>query len=108
MQGLKHIINENKDFYSSKTRKNIPKYDILVTNPPYSGDHKQRLLEYLSSTTTPYCLLLPAYTAGKSYWRDFASSSNAGEICYLLPEQSYMYYHPGDDISIILTQTHCR
>ena len=29
----------------------IPDYDILVTNPPYSGDHKQKLLTYLLSST---------------------------------------------------------
>ena len=73
-------------------------YDILVTNPPYSGEHKVNLLKFLSthrsatagansklssecptsaqtsnSTSKPFALLLPVYVATKSYWKDFAS-----------------------------------
>lgn len=101
----------------------MPAYDILVTNPPYSGDHKQRLLDYISSTSTPYALLLPAYTATKSYWKTFVETQDArfltppvessggkistsisqasksgGEagssVLYLLPPSSYQYDHP--------------
>lgn len=79
-------------------------HDILVTNPPYSGEHKVKLLEFLatnvfaSSTNTgeigdsseslppssssrftkklrPFALLLPVYIATKSYWRNFLESS---------------------------------
>lgn len=72
--GLKSIINQNKDFYRDIKQNNIPEYDILITNPPYSGDHKQKLLSYLGKVNKPYVLLLPAYVATKSYWRDFISS----------------------------------
>jgi hypothetical protein len=52
-------------------------HDILVTNPPYSGEHKQKLLDYISGTAAPFALLLPAYTATKSYWKTFVESQDA-------------------------------
>ena len=44
---LIQVVNRNRDFYADITMKGIPNYDILVTNPPYSGEHKPKLLEYL-------------------------------------------------------------
>ena len=87
----------------------ISDYDILVTNPPYSGEHKQKLLDYLLEDSTPFCLLLPAYVAAKSYWREFVEAikkRNNSEMrkvesqevklneIYLLPPENYEYKHP--------------
>jgi hypothetical protein len=74
----------------------------LVTNPPYSGEHKQRLLQYLHTISKPFALLLPAYTATKSYWKEFvqqerlrwAVSGPHDPVLYLLPPASYEYSHP--------------
>jgi hypothetical protein len=101
--GFTTVINQNRDFYGDINKGLIPSHDVLLTNPPYSGDHKQRLLMYLSSTKTPFLLLLPAYTASKSYWREFAdTSSNVDmKMQYLMPKHSYNYHHPegtGKDI----------
>ena len=38
-----------------------PEYDILITNPPYSGDHVERLLTYCVNSNKPFILLLPNY-----------------------------------------------
>ena len=43
----------------------MPKYDILITNPPYSEDHKEKILEFCSVLTKPWFLLLPNYVANK-------------------------------------------
>lgn len=101
--GFTSVINKNRDFYSDIDKVQIPSHDVLLTNPPYSGDHKQRLLKYLSNATTPFLLLLPSYTASKSYWREFVEiSSNVGmTMQYLMPKHSYNYHHPegtGKDI----------
>lgn len=92
----------------------MAEHDILVTNPPYSGEHKQKLLQYLSGANKPFCLLLPVYVAAKSYWRDFlaaqqvksdtnrAAGASAArgspdlklQALYLLPPISYEYNHP--------------
>lgn len=127
-------------------------YDVLVTNPPYSGEHKVNLLKFLAthtakasvkkgsaggnssstdceavvndsssssvnnvknskstpttpntSTTLPFALLLPVYTATKSYWKDFAQAQAlvGKNAFYILPPDYYEYSHPegtGKDI----------
>jgi len=103
---FRNVINENVDFYNNVAQNKVPHHDVLVTNPPYSGDHKQRLLSYLLGRETlgPFCLLLPAYTATKSYWKAFVDqmlSKHGAASLYLMPSESYEYDHPegtGKDI----------
>ena len=110
--GVRHVLNENRDFYSDIAAAKagvcatkgedgrvpgLPQYDVLVTNPPYSGDHKARLLAFLSSPLAegkPFALLLPAYTAGKAYWRSYLSANPTSSEAYLLPAGPYQYTHP--------------
>eukprot|EP00598_Pedospumella_elongata_P015656 CAMPEP_0185014246 /NCGR_PEP_ID=MMETSP1098-20130426/99222_1 /TAXON_ID=89044 /ORGANISM="Spumella elongata, Strain CCAP 955/1" /LENGTH=467 /DNA_ID=CAMNT_0027543335 /DNA_START=65 /DNA_END=1469 /DNA_ORIENTATION=+ len=129
--GYENVINRNRDFYMDIKKKNIPGYDILVTNPPYSGEHKVNLLKFLAThtaassannsrnssitnntpeksivaaenkntnntdklkpTTLPFALLLPVYTATKSYWKDFvhAQSLLGKNAFYILPPDYY-------------------
>jgi len=47
------IINENRDFYADIAEGRVPTYDALVTNPPYSADHKLRLLHFLLGICEP-------------------------------------------------------
>ena len=45
----------------------------------------------------PFALLLPAYTANKSYWRSYVDSGsppNSAHTAYLMPPTSYEYTHP--------------
>jgi hypothetical protein len=41
------LINENRDFYADVAAGTLPAHEVLLTNPPYSADHKQRLLAFL-------------------------------------------------------------
>ena len=34
------VLNENADFYAAVEARRVPAHDLLLTNPPYSGDHK--------------------------------------------------------------------
>ena len=36
--GFREVFNENRDFYADIQSKSVPRHDVLVTNPPYSGD----------------------------------------------------------------------
>lgn len=92
--GYTNVVNKNRDFYKDVESKGVPEYDVLVTNPPYSGEHKPRLMTYLLTTNKPYALLLPVYTVTKSYWKDLVVSKSAEDIVYLLPPDSYDYEHP--------------
>jgi hypothetical protein len=115
--GIRNVVNQNRDFYEDIRSHSLPgeplllsllssqclsEFDILVTNPPYSGEHKQQLIQYLSTIAKPFALLLPAYTATKAYWRDFVQQENVrwkvkgpfDSIIYLLPPVSYEYSHP--------------
>ena len=42
--GFTYVYNENEDFYKSERYRNSDMYDVVVTNPPYSGSLK--LLSY--------------------------------------------------------------
>lgn len=71
-------INENRDFYRDVDEDSVPVHDVLVTNPPYSADHKQRLLSILLrqqrgelSGPVPFLLLMPAWLANTDYWLAF-------------------------------------
>ena len=44
-------------------------HDVLITNPPYSADHKERVLAYCARTSKPWLLLMPNYVANKQYFR---------------------------------------
>ena len=70
------VLNANRDFYADVAHGCIPSHDFLVTNPPYSASHKQRLLQYLVGASTaegaaPFALLMPAWVAATDYWHDF-------------------------------------
>lgn len=133
--GFSQVININRDFYADIKHKRIPgmlfvvmvigeflvsfkvnlffsEYDVLVTNPPYSGEHKTKLLSYLAASNKPFALLLPAYTASKSYWKQYIteagtvirksslpvsslqSSHKSKFELYVMPPDSYEYLHP--------------
>ena len=40
-----------------------------MTNPPYSGDHVDRLIFHVVAAKTPFALLIPTYYLGRDVWR---------------------------------------
>ena len=67
------IVHRNRDFYADVAAGTTPPHDVFVTNPPYSVDHKERLLAYLLAQRSgaPFLLLVPAWLVGNAYWRKF-------------------------------------
>lgn len=51
--GFPNVYNECEDFYAVIDGKRVPEHDVIVTNPPYSGDHVKRLLRYYH----PACIM---------------------------------------------------
>jgi len=116
--GFTNVINNNRDFYKDIETNSIPEYDVLVTNPPYSGIHIEKLLQYIVSMTSsstsennynknrnkPCFLLLPHFVYTKDYYERTISryccnnNNNNGRnnsfFYFLIPEIRYAYVPP--------------
>ena len=57
--GWSKVVNVNKDFYKDIQENTLPTYDVLVTNPPYSFDHRENI-EFLPKESTAKCCVAPA------------------------------------------------
>jgi hypothetical protein len=59
--GFKIVINKCEDFYAAVAEGRVPKHDVLLTNPPYSADHMERIIRFCAqgNGATPWLLLLP-------------------------------------------------
>ena len=69
--GFPNVYNRKEDCYEVwKDPSRYPKYDILITNPPYSGDHVEKLMEHVTSKVhgnKPWMLLMPNFVHKKDY-----------------------------------------
>jgi hypothetical protein len=87
--GFPLVFNEPEDFYAVAKADHVPSYDVLVTNPPYSGDHKERCLQFCVQSGLPYLLLMPCYVSVKQYF-----TASGAKPFYIMPDQTYQYLHP--------------
>ena len=97
--GFTNVINNNSDFYEDIKEKKIPEYDILLTNPPYSGAHMGKLLKYCKEIATeekkkPFLLLLPHYVYTKDYYQLMLGSKVSSSMFFLVPLKRYNYIPP--------------
>ena len=88
--GFSKVYNRKEDFYSSDTLK--PDYDVLVTNPPYSGDHVEKLIEFCLVRNKPFFLLLPNYVYMKPYYSKLTAPLQ--NMFYVSPVNRYLYTTP--------------
>lgn len=93
--GYNNIIHEKRDFYKDIQDNELPKFQTLVTNPPYSDQHKERCLEFafvqLREHDKPFFLLMPNYVAAKEYYRRISGDEG---VVFLSPSEPYEYSHP--------------
>lgn len=97
--GFPNVTNEKRDFYESIMTNTVPDYDVLITNPPYSGTHMERLLQYCNENngTRPWFLLLPNYVYTKDYYTPIFEKNKAGsKPFYVTPANGrrYLYTTP--------------
>jgi len=97
--GFTNVINNNSDFYKNIKEKTIPDYDILLTNPPYSGAHMGKLLKYCKEIATqenkkPFLLLLPHYVYTKDYYQLMLGPKVSSSVFFLVPLKRYNYIPP--------------
>jgi hypothetical protein len=96
--GFTSVINRNRDFYDDIDKKLTPEYDILVTNPPYSGVHMEKILDFCSVESSakqkPFLLLLPHFVYTKDYYQRALASDVISSMFFLVPEVRYSYIPP--------------
>jgi len=86
--GFTNVTNRNRDFYKDIESGALPEYDVMVTNPPYSGRHMERLLEFCASPLgqqKPSFLLLPHFVYTKDYYQRALSGAVGARYSYLPP-----------------------
>ena len=89
--GFGNVYNEKEDFYASILNNEVPEYDVLVTNPPYSSEHMKKLLRFCAESKKPWFLLLPNYV----YMKDYYNPSLIGQKpFYVAPKKRYLYTTP--------------
>lgn len=72
--GFAQVRNECEDFYKVVSSGRLPKYDCIVTNPPYSTDpidHVERLVKFLCGQSRPWFVVQPNYVYTKPFWGEF-------------------------------------
>ncbi len=88
--GFTQVYNENEDFYESARYKDESLFDVVVTNPPYSGQHKERCMNWLRSLHKPWCCLMWNFAASKA-WYHGGTSRKAAKDFYLQPVDKSRY-----------------
>lgn len=95
--GFPDVYNRKEDCYKVwKDPSLYPKYDIFLTNPPYSVDHIEKLMHHVTgkqNKNKPWMLLMPNFVHKKDYFQKF--TSEAGQLpIYLVPKKRYVYQPP--------------
>lgn len=103
--GFPNVYNQKEDCYKTWSQSDAtqpyPAHDVLVTNPPYSEDHIQRLVHHVTSTTggrtgtEAWCLLMPNFVHKKDYFAAIVQKGKC-EPFYLVPKKRYVYIPPKD------------
>jgi len=110
--GFPNVHNRKEDCYEVwKSSGRYPNFDILVTNPPYSGNHIEELIRHLTSNDgfgtrkagqsssssslfphdRPWMLLLPQWVHKKEY---YIKATKDIQPFYLVPHKRYIYVPP--------------
>jgi len=86
--GFWRVINRREDFYEAVRVGAVPDHDVVVTNPPYSGDHVEKFLTWAVANGKPWFLLVPNFF----YMKDYYSKCIAGSsMLYVAPAKRYTY-----------------
>ena len=98
--GFESVYNKNEDFYAAIDQKTTPDHEILMTNPPYSDDHWEKLLDFgcygpeAKDANRPLLALMPDFIARRSGFKKRAAESGRRWV-YLGPkDKGYTFAAP--------------
>ena len=99
--GYTNVYNKKEDCYAVWEARKEPTFDVFITNPPYSADHIDKLMAYITSTefgTKPWLLLMPNWVHKKDYYENSTTKNQIKYCCpfYVVPKKRYVYVPPPD------------
>ena len=99
--GYTNVYNKKEDCYAVWEAQEEPTFDVFITNPPYSADHIDKLMTYITSTkfgTKPWLLLMPNWVHKKDYYENSTTKNQTNYRCpfYVVPKKRYVYVPPPD------------
>lgn len=107
------ITDGNKRNNTSKKIENpnassIPPHDILITNPPFSGDHCKCLVEYMlkQSEAKAFAILAPEYVHRKTWFAPLAK--RFPQMFFVVPKRRYAFVAASGGRLANAKNTKCR
>ena len=92
--GFPRVQNMCEDFYAVQRAERVPEHDVVVTNPPYSADHVERLLRWARDNGKPFFLLMPNYVCAKPYYAAALGDASV-RLLALVPKKRWRRWrHP--------------
>ena len=122
--GYTNVYNRKEDCYAVWESNKIPPFDVLLTNPPYSEDHIEKLMMHLTSSSfgsKPFLLLMPQWVHKKDYYINATTGGSRSQDkkrkrsnitpskCnpfYIVPQKRYVYHPPPDFRNKKVSDTH--
>jgi len=83
--GYNNVIHEKEDFFQNYDKY---KYDILISNPPFST--KQKILKILYELNKPFILILPTSIISKLYVKNIFGD-DIDKIQYIVPSKRLQF-----------------
>jgi hypothetical protein len=90
--GFTTVHNEPADFWKTVEQQQLPEFDVLVTNPPFSGDNIERLLKICLALNKPFLLLVPNWFYTKPYFTSLGASARSPML--VVPSKRYEFHSP--------------
>lgn len=85
---INKIQNEPIDCYQAQKKNLVKPFDLLLSNPPYSGDHIRRCIQYSVKSKKPWLLLLPSNVIHRQWFVNDIKNYN---IMYIAPYEKYIF-----------------
>lgn len=94
--GFVNVHNANEDCYARWRAGDVPPHDVVVTNPPYSGDHPKWLMDFLVANGKPWLALMPNWVSMRDYYNTLTQRAAlaGGSPFYVVPLKRYNYWTP--------------
>ena len=101
--GYRNVHNEDVDCYtawkaSAGSPGAVPKYHVLLTNPPYSADHIRRVVHYAIKSGKPWAMLLPSNVLQRDWFVSITEKSKC-KMVFVAPFSRYSFVVPDSDTS---------